>query len=58
MASGGLVRMQSLTKAGVGMMLENHHRSGRSRAGDNDFGKVKICASRGGVSMNAFNLHR
>ena len=57
-APGGLVRMQSLTEAGVGMMFENHHRSGCCRAGGKDFSRVKICASRGGLSMKAFNLHR
>lgn|GEM_PF-5239648 len=58
MAPGGLVRMQSLTEASVGMTFENHHRSGRSRASGKDFGEVKICASRSGVSMKLFNLHR
>lgn len=58
MAPGCLIRTQSLTETGVGMMFEKHPKSGRRRAGGKDFGGVKICASRGGVSMKAFNLHR
>jgi len=50
--------MQSLTEVSVGMTLETHHRSGRSRANGKDFGEVKICASRSGVSMKLFNLYR
>lgn len=46
MAPGGLVRMQSLTEAGVGMTFEKRHKSGRSRAGGKDFGRVKICINR------------
>lgn len=40
------------------MTFENHHRSGRSRAGGKNFAGVKICAGRSGVSMKLFNLHR
>ena len=58
MAPGGLTRTEALAGADVGVTFENHHKSGRSRADGKDFGKVKICASRGGLSMKAFNLHR
>lgn len=58
MPPGGLVRMQSLTEAGMGMMFENHRRSGRCRTGGMNFERVKICVSHGRVSTKIFNRYR